>query len=161
MQTLWLAIFVYSIGLAAVLHFRPALMFNENGNWKEFGYHRDSRHTLFPVWLFAIVWAFVSYALASVGVTLWSSAAVAAASSSWMTSTDADEEDASPVEESEVEVDEEIVPVSRTRSRRTTTATKKKPRSGYYVLDPEQADDSAGLRRYIYYGPERPPAESA
>ena len=66
MELLWLAIVFYSIGLAAVLYVRPAIMFNENGTWKEFGYQRDSRHTIFPVWLFIITWAIVSYVLAMV-----------------------------------------------------------------------------------------------
>ena len=65
MEILWLAIVIYSIGLGLLLHFRPAYMFHENGSWKEFGYQRDSRHTLFPFWLFAIAWAFVSYVLAA------------------------------------------------------------------------------------------------
>ena len=67
MEILWLAIILYSLGLGLVLHFRPALMFNENGTWKEFGYQRspESRFTIFPFWLFAISWAFLSYALAA------------------------------------------------------------------------------------------------
>lgn len=65
MEILWLAIVFYSIGLAIVLHFRPALMFHENGTWKEFGYQRDSRHTIFPFWLFSVAWAFASYVIAS------------------------------------------------------------------------------------------------
>lgn len=65
MEILWLAIVFYSIGLAVVLHFRPTLMFHENGTWKEFGYQRDSRHTIFPFWLFSVTWAFASYVIAS------------------------------------------------------------------------------------------------
>jgi hypothetical protein len=53
-----------------MLHFRPAFMFHENGSWKEFGYQRDSRHTLFPFWLFAIAWSFMSYVLAA--TIVWS-----------------------------------------------------------------------------------------
>lgn len=157
MQVLWLAIFLYSIGLAAVLHFRPALMFNENGSWKEFGYHRDSRHTLFPVWLFAIAWAFVSYAIAAVIGTLVDSqmaavGATAATASSFFSQPEPEPE--SDVE-SDIEEEEEIaVPVSRVRSRSAKRNTSK-PRPGYYVLDPEQKTES-GLRRYIYYGPDRP-----
>lgn len=67
MEILWLAIVLYSIGLGLVLHFKPALMFNENGTWKEFGYQRAPGKTLFPVWLFAITWAFLSYTLAASG----------------------------------------------------------------------------------------------
>lgn len=160
MQVLWLAIFLYSIGLGLVLHFRPALMFNENGSWKEFGYHRDSRHTLFPVWLFAIAWAFVSYAIAAVIGTLVDSqmavgAATALASAPIFSRSEPESEEET---EAESEAEEEIaVPVSRVRSRSSRRKTSK-PRAGYYVLDPEQKGDS-GVRRYIYYGSERPPSE--
>lgn len=77
MEILWLAIVFYSIGLAVVLHFRPTLMFHENGTWKEFGYQRDSRHTIFPFWLFSVTWAFASYVIASAIVwTMQSNSAV-------------------------------------------------------------------------------------
>ena len=79
MEILWLAILFYSIGLGAVLHFRPALMFHENGTWKEFGYQRSARYTIFPVWLFAIVWAIVSYTLAAAIVWAWRSGGTAEA----------------------------------------------------------------------------------
>ena len=71
MEVLWLAIFIYSLGLGAVLHFKPELMFTKAGNWKEFGYQRGERYTIFPVWLFAIVWALVSYVLATSTIWCW------------------------------------------------------------------------------------------
>ena len=73
MEILWIAIVLYSAGLAVVLHFRPALMFNEDGTWKDFGYQRSPRHTLLPFWLFVVVWAFVSYAIAAAGIWFFSS----------------------------------------------------------------------------------------
>jgi len=37
-------------------------MFSSNGNWKEFGIGRSrERYTWLPFWLFAIVWAIMSY----------------------------------------------------------------------------------------------------
>lgn len=90
MELLWLAIVFYTVGLGAVLYFRPAVMFNENGTWKEFGYQRDSRHTIFPFWLFVITWAIISYMLSMIvsssllGATMGvaATASVAAANSS-------------------------------------------------------------------------------
>lgn len=161
MENLWLAILLYSIGLGLVLHFRPALMFHANGSWKEFGYQRDSRHTMFPFWLFSITWAIVSYALAAV-LTLMipvsgGVAAAAATAASWVSSSSDHDE----IEEEEVEEEEIAVPISRAKTvRRSTKATapkKGKPRPGYYVLDPEQGE--SGLRRYIYYGSEAPASE--
>jgi len=153
MQTLWLAIFIYSVGLAAVLHLRPALMFNENGTWKEFGYQRDSRHTLFPVWLFAVAWAIVSYAVAAAATAIvgsgadWSTAtgAVSAAASTAATWAGT----AGEGEDEEEDEEEIAMPISKSQRR-----GRRKPKPGYYVLDPEQAE--SGLRRYIYYGQEPP-----
>lgn len=181
MTTLWLAIFLYSVGLGLVLHIRPALMFQANGAWKEFGYKRapESRYTIFPVWLFAIVWAVLSYAIAAAATTIWFSgpavAATMAAAPFGM------EED---VMTSEAvfgpEVAEEEVPISMMRASAFTTEEdetaapelteefvlptrrprgrpRKQPRPGYYVLDP--ASREGGLHQYIYYGPEPPSAD--
>jgi hypothetical protein len=96
MEILWLAIVLYSVGLGLVLHFRPALMFQENGAWKEFGYQRSPRHTLFPFWLFAVTWAFISYVIAtSVSWVMPVGAAVAYSNGieSTFMSTPADEEE--------------------------------------------------------------------
>ena len=168
MENLWLAILFYSLGLAAVLHLRPALMFNENGTWKEFGYKRDSRHTMLPFWLFAIVWAILSYAIAT--AIAWSynassaAPAVPAAAAAYYNSNlgswasgpyDEEEED-----ETDMDMDVPIQPISqpvkrgRGRPRKTETA---QPRTGYYVLEPKS---EGGLRRYVYYGSTPPPAEA-
>jgi hypothetical protein len=166
MESLWLAIAIYSVGLAVVIWLRPALMFNENGTWKEFGYQRSSRHTLFPVWLFAIVWAFVSYALAA--ALIWiltgrslasATAATAVAASSiprWTPSRGLLDEEDMEDDYAEDDTDEEFtIPVSRVP--RSSQSAARKPRPGYYVLDPES--ERGGLRRYIYFG-NRPPAEA-
>ena len=158
MEVLWLAIFMYSIGLGVVLHFRPALMFHANGSWKEFGYQRDSRHTLFPFWLFAVSWAFVSYAVAAALIAIaggaGSVATATAAATTWLSARpdEEEEEDLESVPEPEPEI---AVPISRVRTNRKTAP--RKPRPGYYVLDPEQ-NTTSGLRRYIYYGPDEPEA---
>lgn len=168
MAPLWLAIVIYSIGLGVVLHLRPALMFNENGTWKEFGYQREvggSRYTIFPFWLFAISWAFVSYALAAAVSWNWGGAGAGAlaVASRWSPS-EADEDDmfAAPSPAADEEDEDEAIgmPVSETirvpRGRRRPQTPARKPRPGYYVLDPA-SESAAGLRRYIYFG-ERPPA---
>jgi hypothetical protein len=182
MEILWLAILFYSVGLAAVLHFRPALMFNENGTWKEFGYHRaaSARYTMFPVWLFAIAWAIVSYTLAAAIVWTWRlSPSVPAAmmavpagglfASRGLSEEEMEEEDGAynvTLEE------DDMVPVSsattpappppamtetirmRPSAKRIQTPARQ-PRMGYYVLDP--VSEKSGLRRYIYYGEAPPP----
>jgi hypothetical protein len=143
MEVLWLAILIYSMGLAGVLHVRPALMFHENGTWKEFGYQRSSGHTLFPFWLFAITWAFVSYALATAIAWMVPTSGAAMATAAVATMSYGDEED-----------DDELTAATEMPS--TPAPRTKKARPGYYVLDP--ASREGGLRRYIYYGPQ-PPAD--
>jgi hypothetical protein len=134
MEIIWIAILLYSIGLAIVLYLRPALMFNENGTWKEFGYKREeARYTIFPFWLFAVVWAFLAYALAAVMGSLsmsMVSVASVARNVSW----------------SDEETDEEFERVSEKEKT-------KKPRPGYYVLN---AGTKKGIRKYVYYGQEPP-----
>jgi hypothetical protein len=152
MEILWLAIVIYSVGLAGVLHFRPSLMFNEDGTWKEFGYQRNARHTIFPFWLFAITWAFVSYAIAAAvrWVGTGSTAAAAAASYNFYKGNDYDDEE-------EEEEEEEMMPVSEVLPRRRPgrpKGSKSKPRPGYYVITPDSRE--SGLQRYVYYGDQPP-----
>lgn len=121
---LWLAIVIYSAGLGLILYTRPSLMFMESGAWKEFGYQRGPRYTVFPFWLFAIVWAIVSYSLSAaitVGFGTYSYAsgistmtAASAASrvgigwgDSWASADDDDAEEAAAEAAEEAEEEEE------------------------------------------------------
>lgn len=63
MRVLLFSAILYLIGVAALLFFKPAYMFNEDGTWKEFGLAKSEKLTPFPVWLFCIVWALVSYSV--------------------------------------------------------------------------------------------------
>uniref|UniRef100_A0A6C0DCC9 Uncharacterized protein n=1 Tax=viral metagenome TaxID=1070528 RepID=A0A6C0DCC9_9ZZZZ len=128
---LWLAIVIYSAGLGLILYTRPSLMFMESGAWKEFGYQRGPRYTVFPFWLFAIVWAIVSYSLSAaitVGFGTYSSGistmTVASAASrvgtgwgdSWA-SADDEAEAAEEEAEEEAEEAEAMMPPKRRRGR--------------------------------------------
>lgn len=178
---IWLAIVVYSIGLGLVIHFKPSVMFNENGSWKEFGYQRSSRHTIFPFWLFTITWAFVSYVLVVVlmsGFVNVSSVPPAVGvsmgvgmGSLYVNETDEDEMDETNTNTNNNETTDEngnddmapnTVPQLSPTQTQTQTPGKRgpgrprkiHPKQGYYVIDPNTTD--SGLRRYIYYGPEPP-----
>jgi lysylphosphatidylglycerol synthetase-like protein (DUF2156 family) len=62
MRRLIVAGLLYLTGIAVLLVIKPQFMFQEDGRWKEFGIGRDqSRFTYMPLWLFAILWAVVSY----------------------------------------------------------------------------------------------------
>lgn len=53
---------LYLIGVSIILVYRPSLMFTEDGIWKEFGIGRNpEQYTWLPFWLFAIIWAILSY----------------------------------------------------------------------------------------------------
>lgn len=68
MSVLYFALAIYIIGVAIMLYIRPSTMFHpDNGTWKEFGLDNGPRSTVFPFWMFTIVWAFMSYAIATVG----------------------------------------------------------------------------------------------
>ena len=170
MEILWLAIFLYSIGLGIVLHFKPAFMFNENGTWKEFGYQRssDTRHTLFPFWLFALSWAFVSYAIASTVTWVFPAMGLAAtvSASAFGSYSQPDYSDNDEISDDEgsgafTSVSEVVEPSRRPRGRPRKTDVKeaKQPRQGYYVLEPPTRE--GGLRKYIYYGSNPPSEEEA
>lgn len=75
MSALMLAFGIYIIGIAIVLLFRPSLMFNET-TWKEFGMSSSGQYTLFPFWMFALLWAVFSYALATLGTVMFASLAL-------------------------------------------------------------------------------------
>ena len=69
MSVLWIAFGIYIVGIATLLVLRPASMFHSDGSsWKEFGLSSNTSHTVFPFWMFAIVWAIISYALATLGM---------------------------------------------------------------------------------------------
>lgn len=62
MRRLIVAGIVYLIVIAVILHFKPAIMFQEDGKWKEFGIGRDPAYfTYMPFWLFTIIWSLLAY----------------------------------------------------------------------------------------------------
>ena len=62
MKLLIYAGIIYLAGVSAMLLVRPTLVFREDGSWKEFGIGRDpENYTWMPFWLFAILWAMLSY----------------------------------------------------------------------------------------------------
>lgn len=64
MRRIIVAGLLYLTGIAVVLVLKPQYMFREDGRWKEFGIGRDPKNfTYMPFWMFAILWAIVSYVL--------------------------------------------------------------------------------------------------
>lgn len=135
MRLLFLAGLVYLTGVAVVLYIRPQLMFTEDGVWKEFGIGKSPQtHTWFPVWLFCLVWALLSYFLV----------VLLTPDESWLTRIQVE----SPAPEK--------FPSSHRRSpnmRRVRYVEKVKP--GYYMLNTE-GSGIEGVPRYVYLGTDLP-----
>lgn len=62
MKVLLISCCLYLFGVVVLLFIKPKLMFDEHGNWKEFGFS-EQNHTWFPFWLFCIIWGILSYFL--------------------------------------------------------------------------------------------------
>ena len=131
MRRLFVAGLVYLTGIAVILLIKPQYMFREDGRWKEFGIGRDQRHfTHVPFWLFAIIWAILSYVL----VALLEDAFYG---------------------ESDIEVSPRINARSRKTNANNQSTGPKELIPGYYMLN-EGATGRNGVPRYVYLGPDEP-----
>jgi hypothetical protein len=136
MRTLLYAAILYLIGIVVILLLRPSLMFDDDGNWKEFGIVTKA-HSIFPFWLFCITWAVLSYC-----ITLYfTSSGERTSSSRKHAVSDTRKEIFEPESEDLIQP---LPPVSK----------RKNVKSGYYVLNVESTKN--GKPKYIYYG-ETPP----
>jgi hypothetical protein len=149
MKTLLFSMVFYLLGIAGMLFFRPRLMFHRDGRWKEFGLEDG---TMFPFWLFCIVWAIVSYVLARlIIVDVVTAPFAAAAAVSPML----------PLDENSIPNLNETIGKHR-RKNATVPASAAAPvpvpaqemKPGYYRLN--AASMEKGIPRYVYVGPEEP-----
>ena len=136
MKVLLLSCLIYLIGITVVLYFRPKLMFQDNGNWREFGLSNDTKHTWFPFWLYCISSAFVSYALSYFIYSLLDSKV-------------------SEVTEVDVDTTETVSNVKTKTKNSRKNSNPSEMKSGYYVLDKE-AYETKGIPKYIFLGSEVP-----
>jgi hypothetical protein len=126
MKLLLFSLVIYLLGVAAVLYLRPQLMFRRDGTWKEFGVNGDDT-SVFPIWMFCIAWAVVTYAL---GRLIFSEKAV---------------------------VETAAVSLAAAKSLSYTKPEVSGPvtQPGYYRLD-TSVMRKKGVPRYIYVGEETP-----
>jgi hypothetical protein len=184
MSVLYLALAIYIVGIAIVLYLRPSVMFHpDNGTWKEFGLDTGRNSTVFPFWMFTIVWAFLSYAIASIGNVFVANVV--------LQSTSPEEHIATPISEIRyteampgsqvVHTENTMVPVSRPRAPsgvrmpRMPRAAPPQPMPmpmpmpmpdaavaaptqlpGYYIVEPQ----ASGVPKFIYFGHEPPSFEN-
>lgn len=128
---------VYLVGISIVLVLRPELMFDEEGVWKEFRIGGDRRrYTWMPFWLFAILWAVISFII----VHLISRSQAAVATNSYNIPQPSFSENVAAA------APPETVKVPKRRG----TSVPLPP--GYYMLDKE-AFNGTGTPHYVYIGP--------
>lgn len=129
---------LYLIGIAIVLALKPSFMFTEDGVWKEFGIGRNpNTHTWLPFWLFAILWALVSYIVTVLLFSIFGG----------KSSKKGDIEVVQTLQEigpDDMEV--EIVKKPRKRANSASLA------DGYYVLNRKATEAAGGIPKYVYLG---------
>ncbi len=122
-------------------------MFAKDGTWKEFGLGRNKhKHTWMPFWLFAIMWAIISYIIILV---IASSTGIGGVSNNIDV----------PVQNNLIEPNnvsmKAMSPVlpDNMPKRKPTSNNDMKP--GYYILDTNETMKK-GIPKYIFLGPEAP-----
>jgi hypothetical protein len=129
-----LACILYLLGIGVVLYLRPVSMFRPGGAWREFGLIDSDHHTLFPFWMFALVWAVLSYAIATCFFLIIMPLSA-------------------PSDGLELFSEPSIEPVSSIASPEPIQPTQP-TQPGYYILNPDRINSSGA--NYIYYGSEPP-----
>lgn len=138
---------LYLLGISIVLILKPELMFAKDGTWKEFGLGRNKhKYTWMPFWLFAIMWAIISYIIVLI---------IASSTGLGGVSNNIDV----PVQNNSIEPNN--VSMKSMSPVLPDNMPKKKPTSmddmkpGYYILDTNETM-KRGIPKYIYLGPEAP-----
>jgi len=149
MRTLLLSGVLYLIGISVVLLLRPNLMFRPDGTWKEFG-TISSEHTVFPFWMFCVVWAIVSYIvvffMSGAGGGAGAGAAVGAVAP--LIATEPPEDLVTPLP-------------TKTKHKKNSEIHSEyaSMKPGYYILD-KRAVKETGTPKYIYVGKAPPSVTS-
>lgn len=140
MSVLWFALGIYIVGIAVVLFIRPTSMFSASG-WKEFGLANTSNYTVFPFWMFAIVWAVVSYAVASLFTLTVASGVISGENTN-----------------NDISLNNIATPISQVQAAPAPVATPSASPTlpGYYILQ----EAAKGPAKYIYYGANPPTVEN-
>jgi hypothetical protein len=138
---------LYLLGISVILVLKPDLMFAKDGTWKEFGLGRNKhKYTWMPFWLFAIMWAIISYIIILV---------IASTTGLGGVSNNID----IPVPNENIEPENisfksmTPVPINNGPKKKPSTPDEMKP--GYYILDTNETM-KRGMPKYIYLGPEAP-----
>jgi len=133
-QTVLVACLFYFVGVGVVLYIRPTSMFRPGGVWREFGLSNSEHHTLFPFWMFALVWSLFSYALATLCLSM------------------------TLVTPEPIGLEITSEPVAAPPLSSPVPAAPAAPTvPGYYILNPTTLGSNGA--NYIYYGTSPPPPQ--
>ena len=173
MECLIAAGVLYLIVVAIVLAIKPTSMFMEDGAWKEFGIGRNpATHTWMPFWLFAVLWALISYILVTVGYAIFrkdipesdlpevtslrnvKSSGKKMNSKSVREMVDIDQPDIDIVDEVFEAEPEDLIKEISSKSRVRARARGKPMElpGGYYVLNTVATEAAGGVPKYVYIG---------
>ncbi len=152
---------IYMTGVTIVLIIKPQLFFNKEGRWKEFGIGRNPEsYTWFPLWLFCIFWALVSYSM--VYLLIRTVERPGKENTLLMNSVTQSDELPPPMARPRraqhrglrrrdmMNMNESITPSLRHRLTPAEDYGNMKP--GVYVIN-EAASSRKGIPHYVYYGP--------
>ena len=152
---LWIAFGIYILGVAIVLYIRPGIMFREDGgSWKEFGLSTKGSYTVFPFWLFAVTWAFLSYTLATMSALFFASLAMRSLPNN------SSNQSANVLRNLSMSMNNDsmnvpnsynIKPIS-SQVQAQIPAQIPAQQPGYYILETQHS----GPPRYVYFGQEAP-----
>ena len=125
-----------------MLMLKPEIMFSADGKWKEFGIGRGKeRYTWLPFWLFAIMWAIMSYMVVL----------VIASHTEYGTNSEMPIANEIIMPENVTTKSLSPTPIAHSTQKLTSHDMKK----GYYILNTEETMKK-GIPKYIYLGPEAP-----
>jgi hypothetical protein len=141
---------LYLVGISIILVLKPSLMFGADGSWKEFGLGRNKeKYTWMPFWLFAIIWAIVSYIIILV---IASNTGLGGVKNNVDILVENELIEPENVSLKSMKPNSIISTNINTRKRPTSSGEMK---SGYYILDTNETMKK-GIPKYIYLGPEAP-----
>jgi hypothetical protein len=158
MERLLAAGALYLIVIAFILTIKPSFMFTEEGDWKEFGIGRNPKtHTWMPFWLFAVLWALVSYIIVTLLLGIRGSTAnvavpnVSSPEQVQPIPSKSNGQKKTPILDDLVEMEPEDmeIPVKPRRNRR---APPPELEEGYYILNQKATEAAGGIPKYIYIG---------
>ena len=138
---------LYLMGISTILILKPELMFTKDGGWKEFGLGRSKhKYTWMPFWLFAILWAVISYIIVLV---------IASNTGLGGVSNNIDV----PVQNNSIEPEnismKAMSPILSEGMSRKKPSNSNEMKPGYYILDTNETV-KRGVPKYIFLGPEAP-----